>query len=451
MADVQPFRGLRYNVERVKDISSVICPPYDIISPPEQRSYYQRSPYNIVRVELGEDCPSDSPQSNRYTRAADIFKDWLEEGILLREPVPAFYVFQHRFIQQGYLRSRWGLVARVRLPDQPAAGARLHETTLESRVKDRLNLLRSCRVNVSPILGIVRQGQQGLASLLQELVGEEADLSAVDHQGLIHHMWVITDPSSIAEISAFCADKVLYIADGHHRYETALAYQREQQAVSPRSTGEKASNFVMVTIVDAGDPGLLALPAHRLLRGARTKRLADLRAKLGSLFDQEYLDPTGATLAETVEWWLDALAKRGKEGAAIGVYGLDGKRLRLLVPRERAKLDEMLPQERSQEWRNLDVAILHWIILRRIMGVDTPQKEEKRLAYTENEMEAISRVDSGEYQLAFLMNPIPVSSVLAIADAGDRMPSKSTYFYPKLPTGLVMYPLWDEEKRNSTG
>jgi uncharacterized protein (DUF1015 family) len=257
-------------------------------------------------------------------------------------------------------------------------------------------------------------------------------------------MWVITDPSSIAQISAFCADKVLYIADGHHRYETALAYLREQQATLSRSIGDEAFNFVMVTIADAGDPGVLALPAHRLLRGARPKRLADLREKLGSLFDQEYLDPGGATLAETVEGWLDTLAGRGKKGTAIGVYGLDGKRLRLLLPQEKAKLDEMLPQERSQEWRNLDVAILHWIILRRMMGVDTPQKEEKRLSYTENEREAISRVDSGEYQLAFLTNPIPVSSVLAVADAGDRMPSKSTYFYPKLPTGLVMYPLWDE-------
>jgi uncharacterized protein (DUF1015 family) len=257
-------------------------------------------------------------------------------------------------------------------------------------------------------------------------------------------MWVITDPSSIAEISAFCADKVLYIADGHHRYETALAYQREQQATLSRSIGDEAFNFVMVTIADAGDPGVLALPAHRLLRGARTKRLADLRKKLSSLFDLEYIEPAGATLAETVEGWLDTLAGRGKKGTAIGVYGLDGKLLRLLLPREEAKLDEMLPQERSQEWRNLDVALLHWIILRRMMGVDTPQKEEKRLAYTENEREAISRVDSGEYQLAFLTNPIPVSSVLAVADAGDRMPSKSTYFYPKLPTGLVMYPLWDE-------
>jgi uncharacterized protein (DUF1015 family) len=452
VADVEPFRGLRYNVERVKDVSSVICPPYDIISPPEQRSCYQRSPYNIVRVELGEDCPSDSPQSNRYTRAADTLRDWLEEGVLLREPAPAFYVFQHRFTQQGYLRSRWGLAARVRLPDQPAAGARMHETTLESRVKDRLSLLRSCRVNVSPILGIVRQGrrQQGLASLLREVVGEEVDLGAVDHLGAIHHMWVVTDPPSIGKISAFCADKVLYIADGHHRYETAQAYQREQQAAHSHTTGDESFNFVMVTIADAGDPGVLALPAHRLLRGARAKRLADLREKLDSLFDLEYLEPEGATLTETVEWWLDALAERGKKGVVIGVYGLDGKRLRLLMPHDRAKLDKMLPQDRSQEWRNLDVAPLHWIILRRIMGVDTPQKEEKRLAYTENEREAISRVDSGEYQLAFLMNPIPVSSVLAVADAGDRMPSKSTYFYPKLPTGLVMYPLWDEEKRNST-
>lgn len=446
MADVQPFRGLRYNVERAGDISSVISPPYDVISPEEQRLYHQQSPYNVVRLELGEDRPADSPQSNRYTRAADTFRKWLEGNILVRDQVPAFYVLEHRFMYRGALKSRWGLVARVRLEDQNAAGARPHEDVLESRVQDRLNLLSRCRVNVSSILGMVRQGQEGLASILSGLAVGGPDLTVTDHLGVIHRMWVIKDEQNMAKISIWCADKVVYIADGHHRYETALAYHRGRQAALSDLTGDEAHNFVMMTLADAGDPGTIALPAHRLLRLANPGKLAELKDNLSPIFDLSYLEPAGATPTEGFGTWSGVLEDHGRRGVAIGLYGLDGTRLCLLTPRERARLDTLLPRERSQEWKNLDVAFLHWFILGQIMGVDTPQKEEAQIAYTQDEQEAISRVDSGEYQIAFLMNPLPISSVLAVADAGDKMPPKSTYFYPKLPTGLVMYPLWDEEE-----
>lgn len=445
MAEVQPFRGLRYNAERIGDISSVISPPYDTILPEEQRFYHQQSPYNVVRLELGEDHPFDSLESNRYTRAADTFRNWLEEGILLREPAPAFYIFEHRFAHQGDTKHRWGLTARVRLGDQRTTGARPHEAILERRVSDRLNLLRSCRVNVSSVLGMFRHHREGLLPLVTHLTSGNPDLSVVDRQGVGHNMWVIKDVEGIAQISAWCADKALYIADGHHRYETALVYQRERQAAGLSSTGDEAYNFVMMTLTDAGDPGMVSLPAHRLVRLTKPEKTLELRERLSVLFDLEYLDPAGATRSDTLEVWLGILGERGKKGIAIGVYGIDEGRFCLLTPKERTKLDAMLPPECSQDLKNLDVASLHWIILRQLIGVDTPEKEEDYLRYTQDEQEAIGRVDSGEYQLAFLMNAIPISSILAVADAGDRMPPKSTYFYPKLPTGLVMYPLWDDE------
>jgi len=445
VADVQPFRGLRYNIELIEGISSVISPPYDAISPEEQRFYQQQSPYNVVRLELGEDHPFDSLESNKYTRAADTFRNWLEEGILLREPAPAFYIFEHRFAHQGDIKHRWGLTARVRLGDQRTTGARPHEVILERRVSDRLNLVRSCRVNLSPILGMFRHHREGLLSLLTQLARGNPDLSAVDHQGVGHKMWVIKDVEGMARISAWCADKALYIADGHHRYETALFYQREQEAACSYGTGDEAYNFVMVTLTDAGDPGMVSLPAHRLVRLTKPEKTLELRERLSVLFDLEYLDPAGATRSDTLEVWLGILGERGKKGIAIGVYGIDEGRFCLLTPKERTKLDAMLPPDCSQDLKNLDVASLHWIILRQLIGVDTPEKEEDYLRYTQDEQEAIGRVDSGEYQLAFLMNAIPISSILAVADAGDRMPPKSTYFYPKLPTGLVMYPLWDDE------
>ena len=443
MADVQPFRGLRYDVERVGDLSSVISPPYDIISPHEQQLYLGQSPYNVVRLELGEEQPSDSLENNQYTRAADILRSWLEEGIFFRDQCPALYVFEHRFPYQGTTRHRWGLTARVRLEDWSTGRVRPHEDTFEDRIGDRLKLLRSCRANLSPIMGMFRHESGGLLSLFPRLTGDNPDSSALDHQGIAHNMWVIKDEKSIAEVSAWCAEKVLYIADGHHRYETALAYQREQKAAQSHCTGNEAFNFVMMTLMDAGDPGVVMLPTHRLVRLVETLSPARLREELSPFFQIEDLNPASASSAETLKVWLKALEKRGRKGVAIGLYGLDRKRLCMLLPREGANLQEMMPPAHSLPWKDLDVAILHWLILRRIMGIDTPQKEEC-LEYTQEGLEAIERVDSGEYHLAFLMNPIPISKVLAVADAGDRMPQKFTYFYPKLPTGLVMHPLWDE-------
>ena len=441
MANIQPFRGLRYNAERVGDISLVISPPYDVISPEEQQFYYQQSLYNVVRIEFGEEYPFDSLENNNYTRAANTLKRWLEEGILFHEPCPAFYIFEHRFAHHGIIKHRWGLTARVRLENQGSGRAYPHETTLEGRIWDRLNLLRSCRVNPSPILGMVRKG---LLPLLSQLTRGDPDLNVTDRYGVTHNMWVVTDKQSIAEVSAWGADKILYIADGHHRYEAALAYQREQRTACSSYNGNEVFDFVMITLTDAEDPGVITLPTHRLVRLPEPRSLTWLRKKLRLFFDLEELNPAGATLPGIIKVGRETLEEGNKKGIAIGLYGLNKQRLCLLTPRERATLQGLLPSNHSQDWKDLNVTLLHYVILPQIIGIDTPQKEENCLGYTHDAQEAINRVDSGEYQLAFLMNPVSIPSVLTVADAGDRMPPKSTYFYPKLPTGLVMYPLWGE-------
>jgi len=443
MADIQAFRGLRYNVERVGELSSVISPPYDIISPREQQFYLEQSPYNVIRLELGEELSSDSSENNRYTRAADTLWSWLKEGILLHDQYPALYIYRHQFPYEGNTTIRWGLTARVRLEDWSTGWVRPHEDTFQNRIGDRLRLLRSCRANLSPIMGMFRYEPGGLLSLFPRLIGNNPDSSVIDHLGVAHDVWVIRDEKSIVEVSNWCADKVLYIADGHHRYETALAYQREQKAAHPHCTGEEGFNFVMMTIMDAGDPGLVMLPTHRLVKPIERLNIAKFREELSKFFQLEELDPAGATSEETFKVWQEALEEWGGKGVAIGLYSLDGKRLCMLLPREGVNLQEMMPPVRSHLWKELDVAILHWIILRHIMDVDTPQNDGY-LDYTQDGLEAIRRVDSGEYTLAFLMNYIPISRVLEVADTGDRMPQKFTYFYPKLPTGLAMNPLWDQ-------
>lgn len=443
MADVQPFCGLRYNVELIKDVTVVISPPYDIISAEEQKAYHQQSPYNVIRLEYGEEFPTDSTRDNKYTRAANTLESWLKEGILIREPAPAFYVFQHRFAQESGIKERWGLTARVRITKQGSTGARPHENVIEDRILDRLKLMRLCRANFSPIMTMIDHGRDNFTKLLMESAKAGPDVSVMDHDGVIHNMWVIRDEKSIAKITNWCSKKAIYIADGHHRYETAAAYERDQKALDPYWSGDEPFNFVMMTLIGASDPGLIALPTHRLVKLTDSSLITDLREKLSMLFNIEEIDPVGATRPERLKAWLAALSKQGKRHVAFGLYGLEPDRFCLLHPRKESTIQGLMPRERSREWKSLDVSILHWIILRQMLGIDNPHKEAACLEYTRDGVEALERVDSGTCRLAFLMNPIPISRVLSVADTGERMPPKSTYFYPKLPTGLVMYPLWD--------
>lgn len=444
MADVQPFCGLRYNVELIKDITAVISPPYDVISTEEQKYYHQQSPYNAIRLEFGEEFPTDSTQDNKYTRASKTLENWLREEILVREQTPAFYVFQHRFAQGSGIKERWGLTARVRLSRQGSPSARPHESVMEDRILDRLKLLRATRTNFSPIMAIVSHGRDNFTKLLMEVAKAGPDVTAMDHEGVIHNMWVIRDERSIAKITSWCSKKTLYIADGHHRYETAASYEREQKAINPYWSGEESFNFVMMTLIGSNDPGLVVLPTHRLVKLPDSSLAVGLKEKINKQFHIEEITlPVGASKHEALKVWLDILAKQGKRHVTIGVYGMVENRFCLFHPRKESVLQSLMPRERSREWKYLDVSILHWMVLRQMLGIDTPQKESTYLEYTRDGMEAIEQVDSGRYRLSFLLNPIPISRVLAIADAGERMPPKSTYFYPKLPTGLVMYPLWD--------
>ncbi|MFQ5827152.1 MAG: DUF1015 family protein, partial [Dehalococcoidia bacterium] len=273
MADVQPFRGLRYNPEQIGDISLVISPPFDVISPEEQILYHLRSPYNVIRLEFGEERPKDSPRDNKYTRAAQTMESWLRQAILVREEHPAFYLVEHRFHYQNSLRSRFGLIARVGLEDLGTGQIRLHERTMRAPALDRRRLLQSCRANFNPIMGMFQHQGEGIWSLFEEVTLKNPALSAVDDYGVAHYMWAVTDEETIVQVSDFFADKVLYVADGHHRYETALAHRKDQRSAHSSSTGREAFNFVMMVLMDSEDPNLIMFTPHRLVQGLEAERL----------------------------------------------------------------------------------------------------------------------------------------------------------------------------------
>jgi len=444
MCDVRPFCGLRYSLQRVPDPSSVITPPYDVISREERNLYYRKSPYNIIRLEYGEEQPGDAADNNKYTRAAAALDAWTKEGVLVREERPAIYIVEHRFPYQDTNRSRLGLLARVRLEELNNKGSiRPHEKTTKEPAVDRLNLLRACRANLSPIMGLLRTRRGEMVKLLRGFSRSEPDFSATDSYGVNYRVWVVTDEAAINKISRLFADKVIYIADGHHRYETALRYRDEQRTACQSCSGDEPFNFVMMSLMDSQDPGLVMLPTHRLVKGLESPKLAQLESTLSPYFGVEGLLPSMPTLSETIQSWLRTLETEGKHGTVLGLYGLHEKKLCLLRLKQNADLQRAIPSEELSLWKKLDVALLQQIVLREALEIDTLEKEVRHLEYTRDALEAVSQVDSGACQLAFLINPTRVAIVLDAADAGKRLPQKSTYFYPKTPAGLVINPLWD--------
>ncbi len=444
MCDVRPFRGLRYNLQRVPDPSSVISPPYDVISLSERLSYYRNSPYNIIRLEYGEEQPGDSADNNKYTRAAAILDAWLKEEILVREKRPSLYIVEHNFPYQGTTRSRLGLLARVRLEELDNKGhIRPHEKTAKEPAVDRLSLLRACRANLSPIMGLLRTERGEMVSLLRRFTKKEPALSATDNQGVSYRLRVITDRAAIDRIAKLFADKVIYIADGHHRYETALRYKKEQCAAHRRCTGDEAFNFVMMSLMDSQDPGLVMLPTHRLVKGMKPQKITRLEEKLSPYFSVDGLLPPLPTSSDSIHSWLHTLETKAKRGTVLGLYGVHGNSFCMFRLKRDANLQSLMSPEELSLWKRLDVVLLQRIVFREALGINTLEKEVKHLEYTRDGLEAVSQVNSGACQMAFFLNPTRISAVLDAADAGKRLPQKSTYFYPKTPAGLVINPVWD--------
>ncbi len=437
MAEVRPFHGVRYNQSVVKDVSTVICPPYDIIAPQTRQELYHRSEYNFVRLESGWDLPQDTATENKYTRSAATLKQWLEQGILKPDETPAIYLHDQYFRHQENEYRRRGIIVRVRLEEWDSMVIRPHEGTLVGPKDDRLSLLWALQVNTSSILALYEDPSHQVSSLLSEQEQSEPVISAGNANEERHHVWAITEPRIIEQIGRSLAHQPLYIADGHHRYESALTYQRERRSFSSSVTEEDAFNFVMMTLVDFSDPGLIILPPHRLVRGVPKAALNELTARLQPFFQIEELS------ASTPGTWqqVDAFLNQGEKSQdRLVLFGLEPERLLLLRLEDLAAARKMMPYFHSELYKSLVVSITDHVILEKVLEL-TGSSHETTIAYTYNREDAVSKVSDQEYQLAILLSPVKAEVVKAIADADDRMPRKSTYFYPKLPSGLVLYRL----------
>jgi uncharacterized protein (DUF1015 family) len=434
MAEFVPFPGLRYNTQKV-DLSNVICPPYDVIKGSARDTLAQRDAHNIVQVELATYYGQDAtPQ--QYAASAHLLNEWREQGILVQDD-PAFYLYEQEFSvpTSGEVRKRRGVLGALRL-EEFGEGVQPHEHTLSGPKADRLNLLRATRTNTSPIFGLYSDSDGWVAQLLKNIAEVRPDAEAVDAEGVAHRLWKVTDDETVNAIDAALEDEPILIADGHHRYETALNFRNECRAQAEAEgktwTGDEDENYVMMMCVGTSDEGLVVLPTHRVVKVEGEP--STLTEGLSQFFDTQEISDLN-TLQAALEDPASA-PRPGRFGAIIGGNYL------LAQLKEGGAHQAAMDTSKSEAYRDLDVSILHGLILEKLLGIDAEKLAAgAHVSYTIDPSEALAKVQSGDYGAAFLMRSTPVEQVQAVAAAGDKMPQKSTYFYPKLYTGLVLRPI----------
>ena len=437
MVQIEAFHGIRYDLGHVGSLSDVIAPPYDVINPEFQDALYKKHPANVIRLELNREEPGDDATNNRYSRAARFLKNWLTEGVLQRDSAPALYVYHQVFDFGGRTYTRRGFMARVRLERFGEGRIYPHEETHASAKQDRLLLTTACRANLSQIFGIYPDSDNHVQNLVDEVVADRIPLEATDHLGVVHRMWPVTDLSVIATASAQMGDKPLFIADGHHRYETACNYRDQLAAKQPLPANHPA-HCVLAMCVGMNDPGLIVFPTHRMFRGLPPRTSQELASALKSCFDLAAAGEGGPAARKI---W-NQIERENQQGT-MAFYTQPDRQWTLarINAAGRARMAEVA-KEHSADWQGLGVSILHRLVIETLLGAkDLPKAHYVHLV--DEVAEGIERgdPDGGQFPLATLVMPATVSHVKAISEHWERMPAKSTYFYPKLLSGLVINPL----------
>lgn len=427
MAEIIPIKGIRYNQEKV-DVSQVTTPPYDVIDAAGQEYFYDKNEYNVIRLELGKTFPGDNDQENRYTRAANFLHDWLTSEILIHEEKPSLYLYEQQFEARGETKIRSGYIAGVRANDYSKGEVLPHEETLPKHKVDRLNLMRATLANFSPIFGLYADKEHAVENALEMAKnGRKPDVEVTDEQGVINRLWVISDEDTLNKVVRLMAGKKIFIADGHHRYETAVNFGKEMS-----SQGKEGYDYLMVNLVNLYNDGLVVFPTHRVVKNIDNINYNELLEKLAVEFNIESL-PANTSLSS----FTARLEEAGIKSPAFGLY-LGEEKYYILNLKDEKSLDA-INDGHSPQWHRLDVSILHTLILEKLLGIGSQQRaDESNLVYVRDEDSAKDFVDSGKAQLVFFMNSTKVEEVTKIALGGEKMPQKSTFFYPKVITGLVL-------------
>ncbi|HLN28469.1 MAG TPA: DUF1015 domain-containing protein [Gemmataceae bacterium] len=432
MAEIRAFRAYRYDLGHVGALSDVIAPPYDVIDASLQQALYARSPYNVIRLILNKEGPTDTENDNRYTRAARILRDWQRERILKQDSSRSLYVYHQTFEVEGQRHTRRGFLARVRLEPLGAGRIYAHEETMPGPKADRLRLFHATGMNLSPIFGLYPDETGQVQEMLDHAVGRSLPLEATDHLGVVSKLWPVTDQQAVSAVTGLMGPMPVFIADGHHRYETALRYLEECKAAGEAGDPEAAPNFVLMMLVSMNDPGLVILPTHRLVSGIGDMSADRLRTLLGPHFELETIGKGAQGARDTWEL-IQADGSQDLLGFGTSADGL-WQTGRFRSPQLMAEL----APEHSESWRGLAVSVLHVLVLGRLL----PQADSQPTCrYVHLLREALDASAAKECQLAVLVPPATMEHVEDIAGNLEKMPPKSTYFYPKLLSGLVFNPL----------
>jgi uncharacterized protein (DUF1015 family) len=445
MPTIQPFRGLRYDLGHVGSLSDVVTPPYDVISPEFQDELYRKHPANFIRLELNREEPGDNEQSNKYTRSGKYLRNWRQEGLMQVDPDPAIYVYHQSFSHGGHEVTRRGFMARVRLERFGEGKIYPHEETHSGPKQDRLLLTKATRANLSQIFGLYPDSENAAQNQLEEAVFGHTPLTATDHLGVVHRMWPVTNVKVLSDVAAIMDPLPMFIADGHHRYETACNYRDWLAEQGPLDPNHPA-NFVLMQCVSMSDPGLLVLPTHRLFRGLKPIGSDLLQSRLGACFNTRTI-AKGADRAPSLWEDLEIINEQGR----LAFYtAADDTWTHADITAEGARRMASLAAEHSADWQGLGVSILHRLVMENLLR----HKELPKPMYVhsaEEVAEALRKGDTvgrdatgqmgagGRFELACLVMPATVDHVRAISEHGERMPAKSTYFYPKLLGGMVVH------------
>jgi uncharacterized protein (DUF1015 family) len=437
MVRIAPFRGVFYNQKKIRDLAKVIAPPYDVISKEEQEKLYRKSPYNFVRLDFNQEPDS-------YSAVAQLFQTWQDEGILERDEAPAIYYLTHRFSVKGEgEKIRRGFFALTELQDFSDGTIRPHEKTLDAPKEDRLRLMRACHAQLSPIFALYSQPKQTVNHMLATHVeGMEPFIEVEQENGDECRLWRVTDRALVHRVQQEMRDQSLLIADGHHRYEATLNYRNQMRSERSEWNGREAFNYILTYFANMSDENLVILATHRLVRGYQPQPFLQLEEGLQRYF---YLEQYPKT-PEGKGWFLKALKSGGKKQRLIGAsFKRDPRYLILRLKNKR--IMQRLAKDLSAPLQELDVTMLHLLILENILGL-TPEQQVngETIRYSQDEETVLQALEKEDYQAAFLLNRPKAEEILTIALGGEKMPQKSTYFYPKLVSGLLINKVDPEEE-----
>ncbi len=432
MVEVSPFKGITYNKEKIRNLDDVMSPPYDIISTEMQNELYNKHPNNFVRLILGKESQSDNEHDNRYTRAKEQFGAWLNDSILQGSDKPAIFPYKIDYEIKNQKKTMSGFFVLLKL-DPGYKMVKAHERTLSKPKADRLSLMRTCHANLEPIQLLYIDENDTIMKNIDEKIDEPV-INVKGYDGFTHRLWRLEDENIISKITEKLSDKILFIADGHHRYQTAINYADEVKKKTGNNDEDASFNYRMVILANMFDEGLSILPTHRFIKMPNIN-VNDLIKKIGEYFvvDKKTVDSSKGDCKSLSKKIKEELETKTEHKFAMYI-----KNQYYILTLKDERIMDRFADDRSETWRTLDVSILHKIILEHLMGINEKNLED-HVKYTRVDEEAIEFVDEGRYDLSFFMNATKIEELKAVADAGEHMPQKSTYFLPKMLSGLVMY------------